>query len=141
MLASPESVAAIVAEVAAEELMPRFRHLASGDVRDKGPGDPVTVADEAAERALTRRLAGLLPGSLVVGEEAASADPAVVDRLSQDNPVWIIDPVDGTTNFAAACRSLPSSSALPRAGACAWPASTIPCMARRRWRAPATARR
>lgn len=101
MLASPESVAAIVAEVAAEELMPRFRRLATGDVRDKGPGDPVTVADEAAERALTRRLAELLPGSLVVGEEAASADPAVVSRLSQDNPVWIIDPVDGTTNFAA----------------------------------------
>jgi len=101
MLPSPESVAAIVAEVAAEELMPRFRHLEAGDVRDKGPGDPVTVADEAAERALTRRLAALLPGSLVVGEEAASADPDVVKRLSGDAPVWIIDPVDGTTNFAA----------------------------------------
>lgn len=101
MLPSPEAVAAIVAEIADQELMPRFRNLEDGDVRDKNPGDPVTVADEAAERELTRRLSDLLPGSLVVGEEAASADPAVVSHLSGDAPVWIIDPVDGTTNFAA----------------------------------------
>jgi len=101
MIPSPEAVAAIVSEVAAAELLPRFRRLAQGDVRNKAPGNPVTVADEAAEHALTSRLTDLLPGSLVVGEEAAEADPAIVGRLSGDAPVWIVDPLDGTTNFAA----------------------------------------
>src|SRR5690606_1101222 len=98
---SPEAVAAIVSEVAAAELLPRFRRLAHGEVRDKAPGNPVTVADEAAERALTTRLIDLLPGSLVVGEEAAETDPAIVSRLAGETPVWIVDPLDGTTNFAA----------------------------------------
>jgi fructose-1,6-bisphosphatase/inositol monophosphatase family enzyme len=101
MTPDPQAVAAIVAEVAAAEILPRFGRLAEADLRHKGPGDPVTVADEAAERALGRRLIDLLPGSRLVGEEAASADPAVLGRLAGPDPVWIVDPVDGTTNFAA----------------------------------------
>ena len=96
-----EKVAAIVREVAASEIVPRFRSLSKADIREKGPGDLVTVADEAAERALTARLTDLLPGSQVVGEEACAADPTVLSRISaNDDPVWIIDPVDGTGNFA-----------------------------------------
>jgi len=97
----PGQVAHIVAETAATEIMPRFRQLEAGEVRDKAPGDVVTVADEAAERVLTRRLTELLPGSRVVGEEAAEADPGLLGLLGSDDPVWIVDPVDGTTNFAA----------------------------------------
>lgn len=101
ILPDPDRVAAIVREVAAAEIVPRFRALAAADIREKGPGDLVTIADEAAERVLTRRLSDLLPGSLVVGEEACAADPAIMSRLtSGDDPVWIIDPVDGTGNFA-----------------------------------------
>ena len=37
---------------------------------------------------------------MVVGEEAVAADASVLDRLNGDAPVWIIDPVDGTANFA-----------------------------------------
>ncbi len=97
----PETVSTLLREVAEAEILPRFRALAAGDIREKGPGDLVTVADEAAERVLTRRLSDLLPGSLVVGEEACAADPTVLSRLSTGNdPVWIIDPVDGTSNFA-----------------------------------------
>ena len=96
-----DRLAAIVAETAASDIMPHFRQLAARDIRDKAPGDLVTIADEAAETTLTRRLADLLPGSLVVGEEATAADPSILNRLSTDEPVWIIDPVDGTTNFAA----------------------------------------
>lgn len=96
-----ETVGDIIRDVAATEIMPRFRTLAASDIREKGPGDLVTIADEAAERALSRRLTDLLPGSLVVGEEACAADPTVLNRLSTDDtPVWIIDPVDGTHNFA-----------------------------------------
>lgn len=100
-LPDPEKVAAIIREVAATEIVPRFRTLSSGDIREKGPGDLVTIADEAAERALSARLSDLWPGSLVVGEEACAADPAILSRLTAgSDPVWIIDPVDGTSNFA-----------------------------------------
>lgn len=101
ILPDPDKVAAILREVAAAEIVPRFRTLAAGDIREKGPGDLVTVADEAAERVLAARLTDLLPGSRVVGEEAAAADPVILSRLSTGaEPVWIIDPVDGTYNFA-----------------------------------------
>ena len=46
-------------------------------------------------------LAALVPQSLVVGEEAAEDQPEVLAYLSRNDPVWVIDPVDGTANFAA----------------------------------------
>jgi fructose-1,6-bisphosphatase/inositol monophosphatase family enzyme len=97
-----DDVARIIEEVAAAEVMPRWRNLGLADVAEKmGPEDIVTVADEAAEAALTRRLAALLPGSAVIGEEAVSADPAVRERFRETGPLWVIDPIDGTSAFAA----------------------------------------
>jgi fructose-1,6-bisphosphatase/inositol monophosphatase family enzyme len=88
-----------IAAAAAEEIKPRFGRLAAEDIRHKGPNDLVTTADLAMEYRLTRELADLLPGSLVVGEEAAFEDPSVLDRLDHGDAVWVIDPVDGTHNF------------------------------------------
>lgn len=99
--ADPQKVAAILAEVSAVEIMPRFRNLAARDIRKKRGEETVTVADEAAERALTPRLKALLPGSVAVGEEGAAENPALMDLLAGDAPVWVIDPIDGTRNFAA----------------------------------------
>ncbi|GAA4921675.1 inositol monophosphatase family protein [Actinoplanes utahensis] len=96
-----EQVAELVREVAQTIVLPRFRRLADDEVQQKSPGDLVTIADQESERALTRGLTALLPGSLVVGEEAVAADPAVRDRLGAGGAVWIVDPVDGTNNFAA----------------------------------------
>lgn len=96
-----ESVTAILAETAQAEILPRFRALGEGDTRRKSGGEPVTVADEKAEARLNAALTGLLPGSCVVGEEAASADPEIFGRLAGEAPVWIVDPIDGTGNFAA----------------------------------------
>lgn len=95
------AVTAIIRAVAAEQIMPRFRRLGRDDVREKGPGDLVTVADEASERSLGRQLRDLLPGSVVLGEEGYAADPGVLSLLTGEAPVWIIDPLDGTSNFAA----------------------------------------
>jgi len=53
------------------------------------------------ERRLSAVLRELLPGSVVIGEEATAADPAVHDLISGADPVWVIDPIDGTSNFAA----------------------------------------
>ncbi|WP_413759557.1 inositol monophosphatase family protein [Streptomyces sp. MMBL 11-3] len=93
-------VEAAVREAAATEIMPRFRRLAAHEVDQKsGPHDLVTDADRKAEQYLTEVLGKLLPGSVVVGEEAVHADPATYGALQGDAPVWIVDPVDGTRQF------------------------------------------
>jgi len=100
-LVDPERVAAVIRAVAEEAVLPRFRNLSAGDIKEKtGPADLVTVADTESERLLTAALTELLPGSTVVGEEAAAADETVLARLEGDAPVWILDPVDGTAMFA-----------------------------------------
>jgi fructose-1,6-bisphosphatase/inositol monophosphatase family enzyme len=89
-----------VRKAAAAEIMPRFRRLAAHEVDEKnGPHDLVTDADRKAELYLTEALGALLPGSVVVGEEAVHANPASYEAIQGDAPVWIVDPVDGTRQF------------------------------------------
>ena len=96
-----DAVDAILKAAAREIVLPQFRNLADSDVRTKsGPNDFVTVADEQCEVFLSDALTAALPGSVVIGEEAAAADPGVLDRLDQPGDVWIIDPIDGTYNYA-----------------------------------------
>lgn len=83
---------------AERSMLPRFRNLAAGEVEMKGKDDPVTIVDREIETFLTEALTRLAPGVAVVGEEAAAADKGVLDRLA--GPCWIIDPLDGTANFA-----------------------------------------
>ncbi|MFD3658487.1 inositol monophosphatase family protein [Streptomyces sp. NPDC058620] len=93
-------VEAAVRAAAAAEIMPRYQQLATHEIIEKsGPHDLVTTADRLAEEHLTESLTRLLPGSVVVGEEAVHADPRVYDALGGEAPVWIVDPVDGTRQF------------------------------------------
>ena len=96
------AVDAILREAARAEIMPRFRRLGAGDIRTKsGPLDMVTDADEAAERAIAAALGTAFPGCVVVGEEGCSADSTLADRLADAPLAFVVDPVDGTANFAA----------------------------------------
>jgi fructose-1,6-bisphosphatase/inositol monophosphatase family enzyme len=63
-----QRVAELMRETAAAELLPRFRNLARHEIREKKPGDIVTVADLASEQRLASGLARILPGVPVVGE-------------------------------------------------------------------------
>jgi fructose-1,6-bisphosphatase/inositol monophosphatase family enzyme len=97
-----ERVAELMRITAAAELLPRFRTLAKDDIRLKRPGDVVTVADVASEQRLAAGLAKILPGVPVVGEEAVEQDPGLVDLIGRPGEAcWIVDPLDGTSNFAA----------------------------------------
>jgi fructose-1,6-bisphosphatase/inositol monophosphatase family enzyme len=97
-----QRVAELMRETAAAELLPRFRTLAKEDIRLKGPGDVVTVADVASEQRLAVGLAKILPGVPVVGEEAVEIDRGLVDLIGRPGEAcWIVDPLDGTANFAA----------------------------------------
>ncbi len=98
--AQADAIITATREVAAAEILPRFRNLAAGDIDAKSTFDDlVTVADTAAERALTARIHAILPGDTVVGEEAVSADRSLLDLVGQGR-VTILDPIDGTWNFA-----------------------------------------
>jgi fructose-1,6-bisphosphatase/inositol monophosphatase family enzyme len=104
MLNSGDSqrVAELMRETAAAELLPRFRTLSKDEIRFKRPGDVVTVADIASEQRLASGLARILPGVPVVGEEAVEKDPGLVDLIGRPGEAcWIVDPLDGTANFAA----------------------------------------
>lgn len=95
-----DAVTAAIREVAATEIVPRFRALGDDEIIEKRPGDVVTVADRLAERALTAIFQAADPGCLVVGEEGVYADDAPLRALPQAERAWVIDPIDGTRNFA-----------------------------------------
>ncbi len=96
------SLVALLREAAAAEIMPRFRNLDAGAVRAKTSAtDLVTDADEAAERAIEAGILRAHPGALVVGEEGVARDPGRLKGLADAELAFVLDPVDGTLNFAS----------------------------------------
>jgi fructose-1,6-bisphosphatase/inositol monophosphatase family enzyme len=100
MIPNLDRVADIICEVAERELVPKFTTLTADEIGEKSPGDFVTAVDLAMEKALGEQLVPLMPGSLVVGEEAVHEDANRLKLLEGDAPVWVLDPLDGTGNFA-----------------------------------------
>jgi len=95
-------LADLLADAAKAEIMPRFRRLGEGDIRQKtSAADLVTEADVNAERLITARLLERYPKAMIVGEEACSDDPALLKGLGDADLAFVIDPVDGTFNFAS----------------------------------------
>ena len=87
---------------AQQEILPRFRRLGEGDVREKTSGsDLVTEADVNAERVITADLEARFPGVRVIGEEAVSANPDLKYGWAGEGLAVTVDPVDGTFNFAS----------------------------------------
>lgn len=98
-MAFHQAVHDLLREVSQKAILPHYQSLAAHQVTAKAADDVVTVADNLAEEMLAEGLARIVPGLPIVGEEAAHADPSVLDRLAGD--CWIVDPLDGTNNFAA----------------------------------------
>jgi fructose-1,6-bisphosphatase/inositol monophosphatase family enzyme len=100
--AEARRVAEILRAAAATEILPRYRNLSTGAIRQKTSRlDLVTDADEAAETAIAAELLRAFPGALVVGEEAVSRDRSRLDGLGEAELAFVVDPVDGTLNFAS----------------------------------------
>jgi len=93
-----KAVEHLLIRVTERAILPRYQQLKAGEVEDKGGNDPVTVADRDAEAMLAEGLDALIPGLAFVGEESVHADPSLNRHLSGD--CWIVDPLDGTRNFA-----------------------------------------
>ena len=99
ILAFHRAIEDLLRDVTDKAILPRYRNLAEGEVEDKGGNDPVTVADRDSEEMLREGLEKIIPGLAFVGEEQVHADPSALDGLKGD--CWIVDPIDGTRNFAA----------------------------------------
>jgi len=92
----------ILASAARSEIMPRFGRLTAGQVREKSSRfDVVTDADEAAERAIAAALASAYPGAAIVGEEATARDGSLLGAIGTADLAFVLDPLDGTRNFAS----------------------------------------
>jgi fructose-1,6-bisphosphatase/inositol monophosphatase family enzyme len=91
----------IMAEAAETEIMPRFRSLEDGGIREKtGALDLVTDADEQAEWRIKEHCAKAFPQALFVGEESVARDGALLAKIKDADLAIIVDPIDGTSNFA-----------------------------------------
>jgi fructose-1,6-bisphosphatase/inositol monophosphatase family enzyme len=84
-----------------EQVMPRFRMLADHEISTKsGPADLVTLADTMAEAQMIAEISAAWPEALVAGEEAVAADETLRDKMATAEWAVVIDPVDGTWNYA-----------------------------------------
>lgn len=81
-----------IAEVAAQQTLPRFRTVALVDNKYQTGFDPVTEADREAERAIRSLINATFPDHGILGEEFGG------ENLEQPN-IWVIDPIDGTRAF------------------------------------------
>jgi fructose-1,6-bisphosphatase/inositol monophosphatase family enzyme len=91
----------IIRDAAEQEILPRFRNLEQGAIREKSSRlDLVTDADEAAEVAIRKGVAKAFPSALFVGEESVEKDKSLLAKLHHADLAVVVDPVDGTANFA-----------------------------------------
>jgi myo-inositol-1(or 4)-monophosphatase len=79
-------------------------------VREKAPADLVTEADVASQEAIRQIILGAFPSHGFISEEAP------VERRSQPDYCWIVDPLDGTTNYVHSMPHYAVSVALEHRG-------------------------
>jgi fructose-1,6-bisphosphatase/inositol monophosphatase family enzyme len=96
------ALATILRDASRAEALPRFRRLDASMVHAKTEAiDLVTEADVATEQVIKARIAEWMPQALFVGEESVAADPALLGRLADAELAVVVDPIDGTANYAA----------------------------------------
>ena len=114
-----EGLVDILKAAGTNEIVPRFRHMNNSEVKQKTASwDVVTEADTAAEHAISSAIMRKYPDARIIGEEAAAADPAVINGLGAAELAFVIDPVDGTYNFASGMPTFGSILAVVVQGEC-----------------------
>jgi myo-inositol-1(or 4)-monophosphatase len=87
------AVAAAAAKAGGEVLLANWRRLPSGSVAEKQKNDFVTFADRESEARIVEAIRKRFPADAFLGEEGGASGVAGAART------WIIDPLDGTSNF------------------------------------------
>jgi myo-inositol-1(or 4)-monophosphatase len=106
-----QQLQSIVREVAQNTLLPLYNNVQREYKKD---GSIITRADKAVQLALTERLAGICPEVLLLGEEMSAEQQQAL--LNSGKPIWCLDPVDGTSNFATGLPFFSISLALIESG-------------------------
>lgn len=86
----------IIVDAAKAELLPRFTKVTRHQKLD---GSVVTEADLATQHAIAEQLQHHWPETVFLGEEMAAKQQS--DLLKSKQPIWCLDPLDGTSNFTA----------------------------------------
>ena len=94
-----ESAATELAAGAGEILAGHFGRRISIEYKDKEQRDPVTSVDKACQSYLSGEIARKFPGHGILGEESASGDNDQEDQAAAPEFLWVLDPLDGTTNY------------------------------------------
>jgi myo-inositol-1(or 4)-monophosphatase len=105
-------IVALLQETAAAEILPRFRRTPSSA---KADGSLVTQADVGVQQRIRDAMASAFPGVPLLGEEMTDEEQ---ERLlgAAGTAVWILDPLDGTGNFACGFPGFAISLALIEGG-------------------------
>ena len=92
---NPQEYRDLLAPVSAlvRSVRPMILEHAVGKITAKGDNDFVTATDYAVQKILEEGLHAIRPDFAFLGEESAD------HRLDLNVPTWVIDPIDGTTNF------------------------------------------
>lgn len=101
----------MIIAAAREELLPRFARV---ERAHKVDGSVLTEADLAVQERLAGQLMQHWPDTVFLGEEMTAAEQAGL--LATEQPVWCLDPLDGTSNFAAGIPYFCTSLALLQQG-------------------------
>lgn len=96
MLDDLQYISQLVPRLASEELMDRFNRV---QVEQKKDGSLVTDADAAMQARMCAELQKNWPEISILGEEMSTSEQSRL--LATGEPFWCLDPLDGTTNFAA----------------------------------------
>lgn len=108
-LADLEETAARITARAGELLLDRYRRPVAIEFKDEKQTDPVTETDRAVERLVGGELRAAFPDHGILGEEGTS-------ERSAGEYLWVLDPLDGTANFAGHLPYFAISLALLRNG-------------------------
>ncbi|MCH9845602.1 MAG: inositol monophosphatase [Alphaproteobacteria bacterium] len=96
-----KKIASLHFDIAESYCMANFKKLTDSQIFDKNGGtNIVTQIDIDAEYALSQALLPLIDDALFVGEEIIETQPDLLTRAKQAEYVWLVDPLDGTRNFA-----------------------------------------
>ena len=107
MLPDIKVLEAIIRETAQQEILPRFNKIG---YELKSDGSLITEADLAADRKIQSLLKQHYPSVAFMSEEMTESEQT--ELLRNESEIWCLDPLDGTSNFAAGVPLFSSSLAL-----------------------------
>jgi myo-inositol-1(or 4)-monophosphatase len=99
-LSQERKIAIEAASEAGKYLLERFRESTLPSVKSKGEHDILTQADLKAEEIILDRVQKHFPSHQILSEEAGLSKSVKSEESKESESLWLVDPLDGTTNFS-----------------------------------------